>query len=150
VIEAGLELTVKAGGSFIKIDAGGVTVLGPVVKVNAGGTPGSGTGIDIKAPGLPLIADQARPGRLLKSTAVNSSIYDEQLRFLTGTGKPVRSVKAAIDVPSSVAPKISTSNADGLHPRIKSENEEAAEVRLRWDDLVVPSGADNYQASRNK
>ena len=69
---------------------------------------------------------------------------------MTGTGKPIESVKTAFDLPSSLAPKISESNADGLHPRIKSENEEVAEVRLRWDDLVVPSDADNYQASRNK
>jgi len=71
VIEAGLEITVKAGGSFIKIDAGGVTVLGPLVKVNGGGTPGSGTGIDIKVPQLPLIVDQARAGRLLKDAPIN-------------------------------------------------------------------------------
>ena len=150
VIEAGMELTVKAGGSFIKLDAGGITVVGPVVKINAGGSAGSGTGIGILAPGLPLIADQARAGDTLKSGAANSEKFDEQIRFVTGTGKPIKSVKAAIIVPSSVAPKISRSNADGLHPRIETETAETAEVHLMWDELIVPPGSDDYEASRNK
>jgi type VI secretion system secreted protein VgrG len=39
-----MELTVKAGGSFIKVDVGGIAAMGPEVKVNAGGSPGNGTG----------------------------------------------------------------------------------------------------------
>jgi len=66
VIEAGLEITVKAGGSFIKIDAGGVTVLGPVVKVNAGGTPGTGTENAALLPVTPLPVDVAKAGGLLE------------------------------------------------------------------------------------
>ena len=59
-------------------------------------------------------------------------------------------MKAAIIIPSSAAPKISKSNADGLHPRIETEAEETAEVHLMWDELIVPLDADDYEASRNK
>ncbi|MFH7617852.1 type IV secretion protein Rhs, partial [Pseudomonas syringae pv. tagetis] len=41
IIEAGLEITLNAGGSFIKIDAGGVSVIGSQVKLNSGGSPGT-------------------------------------------------------------------------------------------------------------
>ncbi|HCU67739.1 MAG TPA: type VI secretion system tip protein VgrG [Desulfomicrobium sp.] len=53
VFEAGTELTLKVGGSFIKLDPSGVTIGGPAVKMNAGGSPGRGTGA---RPLLPLSA----------------------------------------------------------------------------------------------
>ena len=42
VIEAGLELTIKAAGGFIKIDPLGVWINGNLVLVNSGGAPGIG------------------------------------------------------------------------------------------------------------
>ncbi|AHE49135.1 VgrG protein [Aeromonas hydrophila 4AK4] len=44
VLEAGSEITVKVGGCFIKVDGGGVTLVGPTIKMNSGGSPGSGAG----------------------------------------------------------------------------------------------------------
>ena|SRR5690606_6737640 len=44
VLDAGSELTLKVGGSFIKLDAGGVSVAGAEVKLNSGGSAGSGFG----------------------------------------------------------------------------------------------------------
>lgn len=66
VVEGGMELTAKAGGSFVKVDAGGVTISGPNVKVNSGGGPGSGSGIKILGPLLPGVADKDKPGQLLQ------------------------------------------------------------------------------------
>ncbi len=43
VVEAGAELTLKAGGSFVKVDAGGVHIVGPAINLNAGGSAGSGS-----------------------------------------------------------------------------------------------------------
>ena len=40
VIEAGMELTIKSSGGFIKIDPTGVTIVGNLVLINSGGTPG--------------------------------------------------------------------------------------------------------------
>ena len=53
VMEAGAELTLKVGGSFVKLDAGGVTLSGGSIKMNSGGNPGSGSGWAGKMPGLP-------------------------------------------------------------------------------------------------
>ncbi|WP_373387161.1 type VI secretion system tip protein VgrG [Pseudomonas alcaligenes] len=62
VLEAGSELTFKAAGSFIKLDASGVTLVGPQIKVNSGGGPGNGTGAAPVLPHLPKPADTAPVG----------------------------------------------------------------------------------------
>ena len=72
VIEAGTELTLKAGGSFIKLDPGGITLSGPLAKINAGGSPGKGSGIKIKPPVLPGAADSDMAGDVLDDALVNS------------------------------------------------------------------------------
>ena len=55
VLEAGSEITFKAGGSFVKIDPSGITLVGPSVKMNSGGSPGSGTGA------APLLPEEVTP-----------------------------------------------------------------------------------------
>ncbi len=78
VIEAGVELTVKAGGSFIKLDVGGLTMIGPIAKVNAVGSAGTGTGtgtgggIGIKPPRLPVGMEQDKAGSLMGPALVNA------------------------------------------------------------------------------
>ncbi len=70
VIEAGLEISLKVGGSFIKIDAGGVTVCGPLVKLNSGGQPAAGSGAMPNLPGAVRPAATEPPGELLKQRLV--------------------------------------------------------------------------------
>ncbi|MGV8321439.1 hypothetical protein ACV343_32845, partial [Pseudomonas aeruginosa] len=54
VREAGAELHLKGGGSFLKLDASGVTLSGANVRVNSGGSPGNGSGAaPLPLPGLP-------------------------------------------------------------------------------------------------
>lgn len=53
VIEAGAEVTLQAGGSFVKVDPSGVTVSGPLVRMNSGGAPGSGTAAAAQSPEAP-------------------------------------------------------------------------------------------------
>ncbi|EGH24279.1 Rhs element Vgr protein, partial [Pseudomonas amygdali pv. mori str. 301020] len=65
VIEVGLEITVKAGDSFIKIDASGVTITGPQIKLNSGGKPTLGTGASPVLPGLVKQGGDKGPGQLL-------------------------------------------------------------------------------------
>jgi type VI secretion system secreted protein VgrG len=62
VVEGGMELTAKAGGSFVKVDAGGVTISGAEVKINTGGAPGVGTPAAPLLPGILKIADADKPG----------------------------------------------------------------------------------------
>ncbi|MDR7025616.1 type VI secretion system Vgr family protein [Pseudomonas peli] len=65
VLEAGSELTFKAAGSFIKLDAGGITLVGPIIKFNSGGAPGSGSGAAPVLPGKVKEADADKAGELL-------------------------------------------------------------------------------------
>ena len=66
VIDAGLELTIKAAGGFIKIDPMGVTIQGNLVLVNSGGAPGlavPGVPTPPKPPETPAQPDQADDGK---------------------------------------------------------------------------------------
>jgi type VI secretion system secreted protein VgrG len=36
-IDGGMKITLKVGGSFVVLDAGGVTIVGPMVKLNPTG-----------------------------------------------------------------------------------------------------------------
>ncbi|MFI8223624.1 type VI secretion system tip protein TssI/VgrG [Pseudomonas sp. NPDC085632] len=71
VMEAGSELTLIGGGSFIKIDAGGVTMSGPVINMNSGGSPGSGTGAAPLLPGVVKQADADKAGKVLVPPMTN-------------------------------------------------------------------------------
>ncbi|MCK2149835.1 type VI secretion system tip protein VgrG, partial [Marinobacter alexandrii] len=61
VLDAGAELTISGGGSFIKLDASGVTLSGPGIKINSGGAPGRGSGQRVAVPGMPQIVEGDRP-----------------------------------------------------------------------------------------
>jgi len=69
VIDAGMELTASGGGSFLKLDPGGVTLSGATIKMNSGGAPGVGTGIGIVLPVIPGAADADKAGELLQPIA---------------------------------------------------------------------------------
>ena len=58
VVEAGLQLSLKAGGSFIDIGPAGVSIQGAMVMINSGGAPGSGGG---SSPTEPTDAAEAAP-----------------------------------------------------------------------------------------
>ncbi|HIF9343652.1 TPA: type VI secretion system tip protein VgrG, partial [Photobacterium damselae] len=53
------ELTLKAGGSFVKIDGSGVSVVGSKINLNSGGSAGSGSGYAGSAPLLPGAVEAA-------------------------------------------------------------------------------------------
>ncbi|MBH3443180.1 type VI secretion system tip protein VgrG [Pseudomonas moraviensis] len=99
VIEGGMELTAKAGGSFVKVDAGGVTISGAEVKVNSGGGPGAGTGIQILAPFIPGLAAIDNAGRLMQTRA-NQMMQAESLavtpKLKAPTGICVECLKKAM------------------------------------------------------
>ncbi|MBS4151881.1 type VI secretion system tip protein TssI/VgrG [Pseudomonadota bacterium DY0742] len=65
VLEAGSELTFKAAGSFIKLDASGITMVGPLIRMNSGGSPGKGSGAAPVLPGKVKAADADKAGQLL-------------------------------------------------------------------------------------
>ena len=73
VVEGAMELTAKAGGSFVKVDAGGVTISGAEVKVNTGGAPGVGTPAAPLLPGPMKLADADKAGKAPLPVRLNES-----------------------------------------------------------------------------
>ncbi len=70
VIEAGVQLSLKVGGSFIDISASGIAIKGPMVMINSGGGPASAESGKMSSPLKPLkptAATTAEPGTLPKS-----------------------------------------------------------------------------------
>jgi type VI secretion system secreted protein VgrG len=88
VIDAGMELTASGGGSFLKLDPGGVTLSGATIKMNSGGAPGVGTGIGIVLPIIPGVADADKAGDKTQQALVNSpqASSPERLRLIAQDG----------------------------------------------------------------
>jgi type VI secretion system secreted protein VgrG len=61
VIEGSSQVSLKAGGSFVDVSAGGVTLTGPSVKINSGGAAGSGSGSSPTAPAAAEPPDPPEP-----------------------------------------------------------------------------------------
>ena len=62
VIEAGMSITLKAGGGFIVVGPAGVTISGTPVLINSGGSAGSGSGASPEGPKLPKAAANDNAG----------------------------------------------------------------------------------------
>jgi len=62
VIEAGMQVSLKASGSFIDIGPSGVSISGAMVMINSGGSAGSGSGCSPASPDEPEEADTTEPG----------------------------------------------------------------------------------------
>ncbi|QIB52835.1 type VI secretion system tip protein TssI/VgrG [Pseudomonas sp. OIL-1] len=74
VLEAGSEITFKVGGSFVKLDPSGVTLVGPGVKMNSGGSAGSGSGAAPLLPEKPEGGEFAAAGDRTHGTASNPEV----------------------------------------------------------------------------
>jgi type VI secretion system secreted protein VgrG len=53
VIDGGMSLTIKVGGTFITLDATGVSITGPMIKNNSGGSAGSASTAKSASPTAP-------------------------------------------------------------------------------------------------
>lgn len=74
IIDAGMELTAAAGGSFLKLDPSGVTLSGATIKMNSGGSPGKGSGVSILAPQIPWAADRDKAGAKPRLALANAQL----------------------------------------------------------------------------
>ncbi|OVZ65507.1 hypothetical protein CDO46_06055 [Pigmentiphaga sp. NML030171] len=69
VLEAGAKLSLKVGGSFIDISAGGIYIQAPMVMINSGGGPASGSAASLVSPMQAMqaaLATRADPGQVFK------------------------------------------------------------------------------------
>ncbi|MEK6165123.1 type VI secretion protein VgrG [Vibrio cholerae] len=60
----------KSSGSFVKVDAGGVHVVGSAINLNSGGSAGSGSGYGGKMAELPQGVDKAKTPQEIELAAV--------------------------------------------------------------------------------
>ncbi|WP_437989242.1 type VI secretion system Vgr family protein [Sorangium sp. So ce145] len=63
VAEGAADVTLKGPGGFIRIDAGGVTIVGTLVQINEGGSPGSAADVRGTAPEEPREGDVTPPAQ---------------------------------------------------------------------------------------
>lgn len=71
VIDAGMELTAKGGGSFLKLDPSGVTLSGPGIRINSGGAAGRGSGVGILRPSIPGAVEPVVSGAVMLAAQPN-------------------------------------------------------------------------------
>jgi type VI secretion system secreted protein VgrG len=62
IIEAGMQLSLKAAGGFVDIGPSGVSIQGTMVLINSGGSAGSGPGASPQSPDAPKAPDKADDG----------------------------------------------------------------------------------------
>ncbi|RRV05316.1 type VI secretion system tip protein VgrG [Pseudomonas sp. v388] len=90
VIDAGMEITLTAGGSFIKVDPSGITLCGPQIKLNSGGAPGVGMPAAPLLPSSTQPADADAPGEPLtplQATAIRRTPRCEMCERAAGEAK---------------------------------------------------------------
>ncbi|MCP5118072.1 MAG: hypothetical protein GY953_45235 [bacterium] len=97
VIESGTTLTLKVGGNFINLNAGGIFIKGTMVMINSGGAAGSGAGCSPGSPTEPEEADTAEAGEVAEPPPPptpperGTFSYSPQalaLRQAAGSGRP--------------------------------------------------------------
>ncbi|MCO7554420.1 type VI secretion system tip protein TssI/VgrG, partial [Metapseudomonas otitidis] len=92
VIDAGMELTASGGGSFLKLDPGGVTFSGATINLNSGGAAGEGAGARPILPGAVKPADKDKAGITLEALAKQRRVF---LQASTGICEVCEAAKRA-------------------------------------------------------
>ena len=139
VLEAGTELTIMAGGSFIKIDPSGVSINGAKIKLNSGGTPSPGTGA---APLLPIAAKLVDEGTapITQIDALRGTVhkpfceecsagdladmkeqYDEMVELIDQNGRPITNYPYYVETDSGAVYSGRT-DEKGCTCRVDTEN----------------------------
>ncbi|KKM84233.1 hypothetical protein LCGC14_1301270, partial [marine sediment metagenome] len=81
VLDAGSEITFKVGGSFVKLDPSGISLVGPSVRVNSGGSAGQGSGAAPLLPGEVQAAEVGEAGQppevLIKQALVMRKVAEK-------------------------------------------------------------------------
>ncbi|EEY52491.1 VgrG protein [Vibrio cholerae CT 5369-93] len=122
MVEAGAELTLKAGGSFVKVDAGGVHLVGPAINLNAGGSAGSGSAYSGQLAAAPRMLAQAKPVAELVQPDIAASMQSGAARVIDVASLPTM-------MPSSAN---NTANDEPVA-------EEKTSERILKSDLLKPS-----------
>ncbi|MCG6283626.1 peptidoglycan-binding domain-containing protein, partial [Vibrio diabolicus] len=149
VVEAGAEVTLKAGGSFVKVDAGGVHLSGSAINLNAGGSAGSGSGYGGKSALLAKnLVSLASPAELQQATIQSTQVSGEaNVVTVSELVAPVLGEGAQQQSASSQAASGSAVNSTQAEPQAENDVESTKEPRLK-SDVLKPSETLNQLADR--
>ncbi|MCX5883904.1 MAG: carboxypeptidase-like regulatory domain-containing protein, partial [Deltaproteobacteria bacterium] len=112
VIEGMTGLTIKVGGSFVTLNAGGVFISGPLVNLNSGGAALSGATGNVVAPVAALLAEvaaNAAPGSSEKGEQRQKTDAEEksekkswiEIELVDEDGNPVPGEKYRVTLPDN-------------------------------------------------
>jgi type VI secretion system secreted protein VgrG len=128
IVEGMTGLTMKVGGNFITINAGGVFVKGNMLMLNSGGSALSGQAGNAVAPAVPLaaaIAGEAAPGRDASYNAPSHQQPDEEeaedeektwieIELVDEDDNPIAGERYRITLPDGETIDEGTTDANGL------------------------------------
>jgi type VI secretion system secreted protein VgrG len=95
LLQKDFKQALSAGGSFVRINASGVTIQGPMIKINSGGSAGKIKQAKPKTPKQPQEADNAKPGKQFKVPPVEKVWQAIALDFPTLTAQKLTLLEAA-------------------------------------------------------
>jgi len=101
VIEGMSGLTIKVGGSFVTLNAGGVFISGPLVNINSGGAALAGMAGNPVAPvvaGIAALAANALPGEQRNKSDSEKKSWIE-IELVDDDGKPVPGEEYRVTLP---------------------------------------------------
>ena len=156
VIEAGAMITLKAGGSFITLNSGGVFIQGAMTMINSSGPQGSGSAASLVAPAAvtaALAALTAKPGEKMENSPLaaqrgnkppnEAKSHDKdsdenkdkthfiEIVLLDDAGQPVTGAAVKITLPDGSEAAGSTDEKGGF----KVTNIDAGNCEIAFPDL---------------
>ncbi|WP_420911175.1 DUF5675 family protein [Vibrio aestuarianus] len=133
-------MTLKAGGSFVKVDAGGVHLVGPAINLNSGGSAGSGSAYSGQPAMLAnTLIDMKAPAEL-QASAVSATMQSGQANVITHF--EAAATQSAAQKSSASPQKQSEAKAEEKSAQEKSQKEDAQnedKASLLQSDLLKPS-----------
>ncbi len=132
VLQAGMSLSVKVGGSFITLDPSGVSITGPVVRINEGGGGGSAGGASPQAPEMPVLPDDDNAGKQ-ESLPDPTDPHDwDGLTFQRGAAKKYTLESAARSQAAFVAQRADTGEQTPPPELTQARKNVLAETFAEW------------------
>ncbi|ASA55633.1 hypothetical protein BSQ33_07935 [Vibrio gazogenes] len=104
VLDAGNEITVKVGGSFIKVDAGGVHVVSGAINLNSGGSAGSGSGYGGQPATMPNILKALTPPEEAQAPSFAASEVQASPQLIPYSPNLIQQVEADMLAGTPVTP----------------------------------------------
>jgi type VI secretion system secreted protein VgrG len=150
VIEAGAQITLKAGGNFITIGPAGVAIKGSMVMINSGGAAGSGSAGSLARPLAVIaaaLADQAVAGALTdvdakpadqapkhdpKSDENKDKTHYVEIELVDEAGRPVIGEAVRVTLPDGKTVAQGTTDEKGL---VRITNIDPGSVQITFPDL---------------